>query len=130
MPLPKRLARFNRHATNRALGPIAERMPGFAIVEHVGRRSGRAYRTPVAAFARNGMLTIALTYGPDSEWVRNVLAADGCDVRMRGRSMRMRDPRLVHDETRRAVPTPVRTVLRLMGVADFLQLTVNGALAS
>src|SRR5205809_6896960 len=41
----------------------------------VGRKSGRVYRTPVNVFrAPNGFL-IALTYGRESEWVKNALAA-------------------------------------------------------
>src|ERR671924_348945 len=52
MPLPRRLATFNRVVTNRVLGPFARYVPGFAVVSHVGRRSGRTYRTPVSLFSR------------------------------------------------------------------------------
>src|SRR4051812_49595068 len=75
MPLPKRLARFNLHVTNRVLGPFARRLPGFAVVAHVGRRSGRVRHTPVNLFRDGDRYVIALTYGADSQWVRNVLAA-------------------------------------------------------
>ena len=52
MPLPRRLAKFNRVVTNRVLGPFARYLPGFAIVSHVGRRSGRTYQVPVSLFRR------------------------------------------------------------------------------
>jgi deazaflavin-dependent oxidoreductase (nitroreductase family) len=120
MPLPKGLARFNLRVTNRVLGPLAERLPGFGIVIHVGRRSGAVRRTPVNVFRRGERYAIALTYGADSQWVRNVLAAGEFDMEIRGRRVHLTAPRLVHDETRRLVPAPVRVPLRAAGVSDFL----------
>jgi deazaflavin-dependent oxidoreductase (nitroreductase family) len=123
MPLPKRLARFNRKVTNRVLGPLAERLPGFGIVIHRGRRSGREHRTPVNVFRHGDGYVIALTYGADSQWVRNVLAAGGCDLELRGRTVAVTAPELVHDERRRLVPAPVRLPLRAANVSDFLVLS-------
>jgi hypothetical protein len=57
MPISKRVARFNLHVTNRVTRRFAGRMPGFAIVTHVGRRSGRVYRTP----AKTSSATTAAT---------------------------------------------------------------------
>jgi deazaflavin-dependent oxidoreductase (nitroreductase family) len=120
MPLPRRLARFNLKVTNRVLGPLAERLPGFGIVIHRGRRSGREYRTPVNVFHRGDRYVIALTYGADSQWVRNVLAAGALDVEIRGRRVQLTEPRVVHDERRRLVPAPVRLPLAAANVSDFL----------
>jgi deazaflavin-dependent oxidoreductase (nitroreductase family) len=126
MPLPKRLARFNLRVTNRVLGPLAERLPGFGIVIHRGRRSGREYRTPVNVFRHGDGYVIALTYGVDSQWVRNVLAAGQVDVEIRGRRIHLTEPRVVHDERRRLVPAPVRVPLRAANVSDFLVLSRAG----
>jgi deazaflavin-dependent oxidoreductase (nitroreductase family) len=123
VPLPKRLARFNRRVTNPVLRHVASWAPGFAVVHHVGRRSGRTYRTPVNVFRREGRYVFALTYGKDSDWVRNVVAAGGCEIETRRRIVALRDPVLFHDEERRAVPAPPRWVLGLAGVDDFLSLT-------
>lgn len=123
--MPKRVARFNRAATNRVVTPIAGRTPGLAIVRHRGRRSGRTYRTPVNAYARGDEYVIALVYGADSDWVRNVTAAGGCELDVRGRQLQLTRPRIVHDETRRDVPPIVRSALRLLGVDDFLYLTID-----
>ncbi|HEV8462524.1 MAG TPA: nitroreductase family deazaflavin-dependent oxidoreductase [Gaiellaceae bacterium] len=123
MPLPKRLARFNRRVTNPVLRHVASWAPGFAVVHHVGRRSGRTYRTPVNVFRRDGRYVFALTYGKDSDWVRNVLAAGGCEIETRRRIVTLSDPELFHDEERRAVPAPPRWILALAGVDDFLSLT-------
>jgi deazaflavin-dependent oxidoreductase (nitroreductase family) len=122
MPLPKRLARFNLVVTNPVLGPFARRLPGFAVVLHVGRRSGRAYRTPVNLFRDDDGYVISLTYGADSQWVRNVLAAGAVDVETRGRRLHLVQPRLVHDARRSVVPKPVRPILGLVKVNDFMLL--------
>ena len=122
MPLPKRLARFNRVVTNPVLGPLARWLPGFAVVSHVGRRSGRAYRTPVNLFRDEERYVIALTYGSDSQWVRNVLAAGAVDVETRGRRLHLIEPEIVHDAQRTLVPKPVRHVLGLANVSEFMLL--------
>ena len=122
MPLPKTLARFNRVVTNPILGHAAKRLPGFAIVRHVGRRSGREHNTPVNLFRSGDFYVIALTYGSDAQWVRNVRAAGGCDVLTRGQRIALADPRIVCDRRRRHVPPPVRPLLAAIGVDEFMLL--------
>ena len=122
MPLPKRLARFNRHVTNRVLGPVARWLPGFAVVSHVGRRSRRVYRTPVNLFRDDVRYVISLTYVADSQWVRNVLAAGAVDIETRGRRLHLVAPEVVHDPQRSLVPEPIRPMLRLARVSDFMLL--------
>lgn len=121
MVLPKRLARFNRVVTNRVARPLAGWLPGFGVVIHRGRRSGRQYRTPINIFRTSDGYVAALTYGL-TDWVRNVLAAGGCELEIRGRRVSLTDPRLVHDPTRRDMPPVVRQVVGMIGVADFLHL--------
>ena len=127
MPLPKTLARFNRVATNRIVRRVAGRLPGFAIVRHAGRRSGRLYRTPVNLFRAGDRYVIALTYGRGAQWVANVLAAGGCEVETRGRRVRLTAPEIVHDPSRALVPRPVARILGALAVDDFMVLAVNGA---
>jgi deazaflavin-dependent oxidoreductase (nitroreductase family) len=127
MPLPKRLARFNRHVTNRVVGPVARRLPGFAVVTHRGRRSGRVYRTPVNLFAAEDGYVIALTYGSDSQWVLNVLAAGAVDIETRGRRLHLVGPQVIHDAQRSRVPASVRPLLRLVDVSEFMLLHRAGA---
>ena len=122
MPLPRRLAKFNRVVTNRVLGPFARYVPGFAVVSHVGRRSGRTYRVPVSLFRRGDGYVIALMYGADSQWVRNVLAAGGADIETRGRRLRLVGPEVVRDPARSLVPKPVRVPIRLANVDEFMLL--------
>ena len=60
----------------------------------------------------------ALTYGTDVDWVKNVLAADGCQLETRGRIVALRDPVVVHDPSRRLMPWLVRTFLGVMRVTE------------
>lgn len=76
----RQLAAFHRAITNQISSPFASRLPGFGIVTNVGRRSGKVYRTPVNVFRRPQGFLIALTYGKESGWVKNVLDAGGCEV--------------------------------------------------
>jgi deazaflavin-dependent oxidoreductase (nitroreductase family) len=116
------MAAVNRHVTNRLLGRLATRLPAFGVVLHVGRRSGRQYRTPVNVFRTPDGYVFALTYGSRAEWVKNVLAAGECEIVTRGRRERLANPRLFRDERRSAVPAPTRVILRLTGVSEFLEL--------
>jgi len=72
MPLSKNLARFNKRVTNRVTGLFAGWAPGFAILTHRGRRSGREYRIPINVFRVPDHYRFAHTYGSDTDWVYNV----------------------------------------------------------
>ncbi len=120
--LARQIARFNARFTNRLTAPLAPYLPGFGLITHVGRRSGRTYTTPVNVFARGDGFVFALTYGREAQWVKNVLAAGGCDLTTRRRHYRLVHPELFRDERRRAVAPVARPMLRLVGVSDFLRL--------
>jgi deazaflavin-dependent oxidoreductase (nitroreductase family) len=123
VPLPRWLARANRAGLNRVAKRIAPWAPSLGLVVHRGRRSGRRYETPVMVFADGGGFIISLTYGGDrTEWVKNVLAAGGCELRTGGRVLTMESPRVYRDETRHGVGPFKRRVLALIGAADFLSL--------
>ncbi len=117
------VAKFNLAVTNRITRHFVEWLPGFGMVTHVGRKSGKIYRTPVNVFRRPGGFLIALTYGPDSEWVKNVLAAGGCQLVTRRLRYEVSEPRVVHDPTRGRFPIVVRMVLRLIGAEYFLRVS-------
>jgi deazaflavin-dependent oxidoreductase (nitroreductase family) len=75
------VAAFNLAITNRIRSRSAARLPGFGILTHVGRKSGRVYRTPVNVFREPDGFLVALTYGRNSEWFRNALAAGVASLR-------------------------------------------------
>jgi deazaflavin-dependent oxidoreductase (nitroreductase family) len=132
MVLPRRLRRLNRAGFNRLSVRVAPHLPGMGVVVHRGRRSGQTYRTPVLLFRDGavddgGEVVVALTYGADTDWVRNVLASDAAEVVTRGRTLRLASPRIVHDETRNRVPAPIRAALAVLRVDDFLVAGVADA---
>ncbi|OBH40437.1 nitroreductase family deazaflavin-dependent oxidoreductase [Mycobacterium mantenii] len=99
MQFPQGLARFNRRVTNPIQRMWAGWLPPFGIIEHVGRRSGKPYRTPVNVFSTDvdgkPGVAILLTYGPDRDWLKNLKAAGGGRRRSKGKSFGIADPRVV-----------------------------------
>ena len=95
MKLSRRVARFNKVVTNRIQGVYAWLVPPWAVILHRGRRSGRPYRTPVVAFRQEQALVVALLYGEDSDWLRNLRAARGGRVVRMGRTFELGEPRVV-----------------------------------
>jgi len=123
MPAPKSLARFNKRFTNRLTSKVAGYLPGFAIVSHIGRNSGRSYRTPVNAFRTDDGYIIALTYGAQSDWVKNVLARGSCELQTRGRRVRLISPHIETDESKSWAPLPVRLILGLIDAPQYMRLS-------
>lgn len=123
MPLSRGVARFNRRGLNRVTRHIVGWLPGFALLFHTGRRSGRTYQTPINAFRRDDGYRIALIYGAESDWVRNVLAAGGCEIEHRRRRIALTHPRIVSDPDRRWAPPIVRQVIGMIGASQYMQLT-------
>jgi len=130
MHLPRALAAFNRRVTNPIQRRWAGRIPGYAIIEHTGRRSGRTYRTPVLCVEQQDLrggagFAFLVGYGLGSDWVRNLLAADGGTVVHRGRRYRVRDVRLVPAPAGRALlPRPLQLVTRLAREGNVLTVTI------
>jgi deazaflavin-dependent oxidoreductase (nitroreductase family) len=123
MALPHWLTRVNLAFANRLLAPFAARLPGLGVLEHVGRRSGIVRSNPVAIIRRGpDRYVIALWYGPDAQWVKNVLAAGGCRVRTRGRWVGFGGPRRFRDPARRELPWMLRVVAFVLRVDQFLEL--------
>jgi deazaflavin-dependent oxidoreductase (nitroreductase family) len=124
MPIPTVVTRFNRRVANPVIRQFAGKIAPLAIVEHRGRKSGKPYRTPVMAFPDGDEMTIALTYGAEVDWVKNVLAEGACTVDYRSRTYRLADPKPVHGSAPEAIPRLIRSILRLLRVGDFLQFRI------
>ena len=119
------LAKINIAFTNRITSLFAGWLPGFGILTHAGRKSGKVYRTPINVFRASNGFIIALTYSSQSEWVKNVLAAGGCDLETRGKKYQLSAPKVVGDPTRRRFPIPVRIVLKLVGADEYMELSTR-----
>jgi len=127
MPAPRWVARANKVGLNRLTQFVAPWAPGWAVVIHRGRKSGRTFRTPLWAFRRRGGYVIALTYGSGADWVRNVMAAQGCGLESRRRHYQLGAPRLYQDETAADMPAFIRFMLRrVLKAPEFLSLEIVG----
>ena len=123
MPIPDGMRQVNKVALNKVTRLLAPWLPGLGVVVSRGRMSGKQYRTPVNVFPRpDGRYVLALTYGPDTDWVKNVIAAGGCELLTRGTHIELTAPRLFHDEARREIRVLERKILGLLHVYDFLEL--------
>jgi deazaflavin-dependent oxidoreductase (nitroreductase family) len=122
-----RLAHFNKLATNRLAGTVAGRHRSpFALVHHRGRRSGRAYTTPVVAFPIAGGFVIPLPYGADADWCRNVLLARRTVIEYDGNTYAVHAPEVVDAQANaRALPPQLRRTVRTLHIARCLRLTAD-----
>jgi deazaflavin-dependent oxidoreductase (nitroreductase family) len=105
------------------LRPLAGRLPGFGVVTHVGRKTGRTYHTPINAFRRGDTYLFFLTYGSEVQWVENILASGRCSLRARGHDVTLVEPELINDPELRPAPPIVRFMeKRLAGVTEYLRM--------
>lgn len=115
--------RFNRRFTNRqAMRHAGEAGSGYAVIRHVGRRSGKQFATPIGVSPAGDGFLVFLPYGADADWVRNIRAAGSAELVTDGRAHRVA-PRVV--DRAEALPhlsRGDRRVARLFRVTDYLVL--------
>ncbi len=122
--LRDRMRTFNKYVTNRILRVFASFSYGpFAVVHHVGRRSGKPYETVIMVWPMEEGFVIALTYGPEVDWYRNILAAEGCSVFWHKKVHAVGKPEPIDAETALpAFPAPFRLALGRLGQRDFVRV--------
>ncbi|MGH3586397.1 MAG: nitroreductase family deazaflavin-dependent oxidoreductase [Pseudonocardia sp.] len=120
------------HTLNRLTTRLARSGRGpFALVRHVGRKSGKTYETPLILARVPDGFVAELTYGPDVNWYRNIVAAGGCVVVSGGAEHRVDriepcDP----DIGIRAFGYPAALVLRVLRRHEFRLLRTAAARSS
>ncbi len=76
--LRNRMRIINKHIINQVFHGFTSLSHGpFAIIYHTGRRSGKPYQTVSMVWQMREGFVIALTYGEDVDWYRNMKANDG-----------------------------------------------------
>ncbi|MBS1690978.1 MAG: nitroreductase family deazaflavin-dependent oxidoreductase [Actinobacteria bacterium] len=125
-PVLTAVRKFNRGFTNpRALRVAGSESSSTGIIHHVGRRSGRSYRTPITALRVGDGFVIALPYGTNADWVRNVLASGGALIETAGQQSMTRNPVIVPTaDVSAALPYGQRQTLRMFGVTQCLRLEI------
>lgn len=120
-----------RTFTRDAINPVVLQFTRYdgmrtAVITHVGRRSGRVYRTPVAAVDVAQGILVPLAFGLETDWCRNVLAAGGCTMRMKGRDVLLGNPELIGaTEAAPMVDDVHAAVWRTIGIKHALLLREN-----
>ncbi len=131
MTLQQQISHYWRITLKHTLNPLTRRLARtsfgpFSIVQHVGRRSGKQYETPIIAGSTDDGFVIELTYGPNVDWYKNVLAAGGCTLLWHGKEYMINhlEP-LDPDVGRAAFPLVARLILRVIKRQHFVKMTAQ-----
>ncbi|HTJ72290.1 MAG TPA: hypothetical protein VL551_32420 [Actinospica sp.] len=118
---------FNKRVLNPAMMRVAGRRHWYAgVIRHTGRRTGGRYATPVVAERVDGGFVIPLPYGTGVDWLRNVLAAGGATLEVRGESFAVTEPRVVgSDEALPLVRPKRRRVWSLLRIEHYLRVSIR-----
>jgi len=136
---PSLIVRLLVSPLSKLLNPAVAKLAGrrffamVAAIHHVGRRSGKSYVTPVNARVNEDIAVVPLTFGNQSDWVRNVRAARYCWIRVNGNYHHAVRPQLVNwadaKSLARATFNPLqRMALRSLGIKQFMQLDVTSSI--
>ena len=124
-PLAGRIFGLFTPLLNRFATRIAGRryVPLYVLLRHQGRRSGRAYATPVVGMRVPGGFAIPMAFGEGADWYRNIVASGGASIRQHGSEHRLVEPAAI-DPDSAASPFPgwQRPLFRLLGIRRFLFL--------
>jgi deazaflavin-dependent oxidoreductase (nitroreductase family) len=124
MPLSRAIARTNRYWINPIARRLAGTVPPFLLIRHVGRTSGKMYETPIMGFRRGDRLVIALTYGPETDWLRNLQAAGGGEGDYGRHRYALTNLRVEEGSPdTQPLPLVVRWALNVIGVRHFLHVS-------
>ena len=128
--LRDRIRIFNKHVTNRVLRRFTSLSFGpFAIVRHVGRRSGKPYETVIWVWQMKEGFVIALTYGPEVDWYRNMKANGGGSIFWHRRLYMVEKPELIDaDKALKAFPALFRLIFRIFGKQEKFVLMKSSGL--
>jgi deazaflavin-dependent oxidoreductase (nitroreductase family) len=113
---------------SRATKPIVLRSAGrpgasASVIRHVGRTTGRSYETPVDAVATEDGFVIALPYGSNTDWLKNVLAKGSATIVDEGTTYAVDQPEIVATAVAAPLfPPETQRTLRLFAVEQCLQV--------
>ena len=121
----RRVLRLGTRLLNPLILSLAgsQHLPMFAVIHHRGRRSGRSYSTPLGARPTADGFVLAITFGKQADWFRNVQAAGGCVIRWKGVDYPLIEPEVVDWATARPAFYPLeRVVMPIIGIEQFVRL--------
>ncbi|MEI2716883.1 MAG: hypothetical protein V9E98_07785 [Candidatus Nanopelagicales bacterium] len=116
--------RINRAVFNPRQMKTAGRPGAYAgIVHHIGRTSERDYRTPVGVMPTDDGFVVALVYGSETDWLKNVLARGSATITHDGRTYDVDQPAVVPlASVADAFPESELRSMRVVGVRECLRV--------
>ena len=116
--------RFNRGFGNPHQMKTAGTPGAYAsVIRHVGRTTGRSYETPVVPFATEDGFVIALPYGSNTDWLKNVIATGSATIVHEGNTYRVDQPELVPTAVAAPyMPDKEQRSLRRFDIAECLRI--------
>ncbi len=129
MTLTQQISKGWRLLLKHTLNPLTRRLARtsfgpFSLIQHVGRKSGKPYETPIIVARIDDGFVIELTYGPEVDWYKNVKAAGGCNILWHGHEYVINRLEPLDSEIgRSAFPLPAQLILTLLNRNHFVKLT-------
>lgn len=125
-PFRKLIRTSNKYLLNPLMLRLAGKPNWYAsVIEHTGRRSGKAYRTPIVADRVGEHVIIPLPYGTQVDWVRNVLTAGQANVVSGGQSFHVVSPELISStQALPELPHDRRRTFERVSIGHFLRARI------
>ena len=123
-----RIRHFNKYVINPLLRHFATLSFGpFALIQHIGRKSGKRYATPIMAFPMDGGFLVALTYGSHTDWYQNMVTAGGGKLVWHQKTFPINGLEPVDPAVAIPLfPQPQRTILKSLNlIHEFVKLAVE-----
>jgi deazaflavin-dependent oxidoreductase (nitroreductase family) len=113
---------------NPVLTPLSGRLPPLALLHHRGRRSGKAYSTPVQAYRAGDGFIVGLAYDRDAAWALNLLTAGGGQMTRAGKRYRLSNPRRTSGpDALGRLPGWASWMMRALDIEDFIEFDATAA---
>ena|SRR5438552_669420 len=97
--------------------------PLYGVIEHRGRRSGKAYRTPVVVRPTSDGFIVPMPWGESTDWYRNVRTAGECVICWKGRDYALVQPELIDPAAARAsFGAFEQAIMTRLGIEHYLRL--------
>jgi len=122
-PVLNTVRRISRATKPMVLKTAGQAGTSTSVIRHVGRSSGQEYETPVSALTTDGGFLIALPYGRNTDWLKNVLASGSATVVDQGTTYTVDQPEIVPlSEAEPDLPPDTLRPLHLFRVEECLRI--------
>jgi deazaflavin-dependent oxidoreductase (nitroreductase family) len=127
MMFPNRMRYVAKNVINRVTSRNAGSAKSpFAILRHVGRRSGKEFETPIMVSPLGEDFVLALTYGPKVDWYRNLQANGKGTLTWHGKVYTIKKLEPLDRQTGLAAHhLHERVILQILKVENFVRVKVS-----